>query len=705
MAILSRAELIELLEKLRKALGDLIDDPAERERIDMVIRSFQARADANEDVILPTFRWFANFPAIREWARAALAYRLIGAERSVQVDGDWWQSELGTTGVEPPLAEEVTVEVAPNIQESAPAPRYLCVSLFEEEAEWKKGPEFNRDQIFRKNKWCLAEVSVRLKPTGVLPAAERKPLRTPEQKDDVELLVTAQSDDFEISPRVATVTLPPSGNSTKDPIFRIRPLRASNSADDRLKIRFRIFYKYNFLQMLTVRGGALSEFDDGEVTSYKPPGIDLGFYDIQNDVNDFDLMGPRSLHIEINPAGDQYELTFTFGRKGIAGELAVHARVFLTSTQLASEISGARKALFRISSSETLGRVIQGDRLEFGDHLKDLADEGIKLWSLLFNRGEGQEITTIGDWLRQNPLPVGSTIQVTMAAGATAFVFAWNLLYDGEKPAYSGKGFWGIRYVIEQRVLHPFPLFPMTTRGRPVEIGAMYWQFSQTPNQQKYLLNLLALAPKAKLALGAPIDDAKSAKQCLNARSSDILYFFTHGYTGLPNGETFGVTVQDFLELYRKLPKGSATQQAWQYDAERIEQKLFTSDESWIELSSGRLLLEDLYTEVPSLPLSPIVILNMCDSAQVTPTLSKSFIDFFLTRRARAIVGTECSIRPVFADLVGRSLIHSLMSAEPIGCALRKIRVQAFRHRNLLGLAYTLFGSADSALDPSLFTT
>jgi hypothetical protein len=545
---------------------------------------------------------------------------------------------------------------------------------------------------------------VRLNPTGVLPSTERKPLRAPEQKEDVELLVTAQTDDFEISPRVATIVLRPVGNSRVDPIFRIRPLRASNSGDDRLKIRFRIFYKYNFLQMLTLRGGASSGFDDSAVVSHNPPAIDLGYYDIQNDVNDFDLMGPRSLHIEISPAGDQYELTFTFGRKEVAGELAVQARVFLSSSQLATEISGARKVLFQISSSETLGKEIQGDRLEFSDHLSALAKEGTKLWSLIFRRGEGQEITTVGEWLEKNPLPVGSKIQVTMAAGATAFVFAWNLLYDGKKP-YSGKGFWGIRYVIEQRVLHPFPLAPMATKARPIEIGAMYWRFAQTLDQQKYLLELLALAKGATLTLGVPIDDAKSALRCLAAGSSDILYFFTHGYTALPNGETFGVTVRDFLELYRKLPEGSLTQQAWQYDAERIEQKLFTSDGSWIELSSGRLQLEDLYIEVARLPLSPFVILNMCDSAQVTPMLSKSFIDFFLTRRARAIVGTECSIRPVYADFAGRALIHSLLAGEPIGYALRKIRVQTYRQRNLLGLAYTLYGSADSALEPSLFTT
>jgi hypothetical protein len=97
-----------------------------------------------------------------------------------------------------------------------------------------------------------------------------------------------------------------------------------------------------------------------------------------------------------------------------------------------------------------------------------------------------------------------------------------------------------------------------------------------------------------------------------------------------------------------------------------------------------------------------LVILNMCDSAQVTPALSESFIDFFLSREARAVIGTECSIRPVFAAYMGQELLDALLRAVPIGEALRQIRIKAAEQKNLLGLAYTLFGFADASLQPAL---
>jgi hypothetical protein len=44
------------------------------------------------------------------------------------------------------------------------------------------------------------------------------------------------------------------------------------------------------------------------------------------------------------------------------------------------------------------------------------------------------------------------------------------------------------------------------------------------------------------------------------------------------------------------------------------------------------------------------------------------------------------------------------MQARTVGQALRRIREMAARRRNLLGLAYTLFGSTDVAPWPCLLT-
>jgi hypothetical protein len=59
-------------------------------------------------------------------------------------------------------------------------------------------------------------------------------------------------------------------------------------------------------------------------------------------------------------------------------------------------------------------------------------------------------------------------------------------------------------------------------------------------------------------------------------------------------------------------------------------------------------------------------------------------------------------MRPIFADFVCRRLLSALFHAQPIGEALRQIRIEAAGRKNLLGLAYTLFGVAEAALEARL---
>jgi CHAT domain len=164
------------------------------------------------------------------------------------------------------------------------------------------------------------------------------------------------------------------------------------------------------------------------------------------------------------------------------------------------------------------------------------------------------------------------------------------------------------------------------------------------------------------------------------------------------------VTVADFVKLYEALPDHSSTRAAWADIYRRIKDESFVADRTWIQLQYGQLDLLAMAASIArdSLTGQPLVILNMCDSAQVAPSLAESFIEFFLTRGARAVIGTECSMRPVFADFAARSLLPALFRGESIGEALRQMRASAVQHRNLLGLAYTLFGAADAALRPPI---
>jgi hypothetical protein len=605
-----------------------------------------------------------------------------------------------------PAPQRATGATAIASPEPVPVPRYASVQVFRESFPGNRGSELGRDQPLKENDWYQCEISVRVEPVGLPPVKERRPIREPQQTGPVDIIVTAEADGFQIEHQVSKLVLPPNGNSTEDAVFRVSPIRHSRSERDLLRLRFRLFYKFNLLEEFTVRAEVVSSLDDDSVSIFsRSPAIDLYHERLrQSDCNDFDLMSPVCLHIHIEWHNDRYRLKFTFRHPERSDTLAFVTEVRLTASQLASNIVGVRKSLFKVCSSDAFNVSVDGSDSEFKTHLQELSERGSDLWALLFDPSQGQGASVVGKWLRENPPPDGSKIQVSIAGAASTFTFPWSLIYDGPGRGNcppSEQGFWGIRYVIEQR-----PLAVAISPGRTVseqpklEIGALYWKFAQTPEQHEYLLSLLEERKQINLAMGKGIDDANSAYAYLSNCASQIVYFFTHGYTALPDGESYGVTIEDFLRVYDRL--SPEIREATKYIFQDLAERRYRSDESFIELTTGRLELRKLYRDVERLPMQPLVILNMCDSAQVTPSLSQSFIDFFLSRGARAVIGTECSMRPIFADFVCRRLLSALFHAQPIGEALRQIRIEAAGRKNLLGLAYTLFGVAEAALEARL---
>jgi hypothetical protein len=587
-----------------------------------------------------------------------------------------------------------------------PRPRYASVRVFREAASaGLRGPELAAKEPFKMGQTYQLEVSVRVQPVGLKPPAKPRRLREPRQLAPVDILVVAWPDDFDIDQPVSSLTLPPLGDSTHQAKFRIKAKSVSQSAEDLKSIRIMLYYRYNLIESLIVQGEVVRPIDDdtSRFGLTAPLQLDYGRQRLA-DHNDFDTMTPSELNVTVEARNQTFTMRFVANR-GPNELLSLIAPVTLNFGQLNNAIAGARKALLKVSSSATLGDQVDGDQFEYEEHLKELSRQGKKLWTLLFDQGPNAAITEVGRLLKREPLATGRKIQVSIEENASAFAFAWALLYDGLGEV-AVDGFWGIRYVIEQRLVrYVAPEPPQPPTEPRFELGTMYWKFSQAESQQAYFTHLLGMASQpVKLAHGLPIDDAETARGYLRACTSQVIYFYTHGYTGLPDGQNFGVTPKDFALLYESLPKDSPTRKAWQNLYDDVQRRTYESDESWIQLTFGRLKLLDLDQEVGALPSSPVVILNMCDSAQVTPVLTESFIDFFLKRGAQAVLGTECSIRPVFADFVGRQLVADLLQARTVGQALRRIRETAARRRNLLGLAYTLFGAADAAPWPCLLT-
>jgi hypothetical protein len=198
------------------------------------------------------------------------------------------------------------------------------------------------------------------------------------------------------------------------------------------------------------------------------------------------------------------------------------------------------------------------------------------------------------------------------------------------------------------------------------------------------------------------IVDSETCYRRLAAGDSEILYFYAHGHT---RARRTAVGVDDQLEgivrRFEALDPSDARRHLFKDLYERIKSDAFEIQRSWIELSFGKVYLDELYELiVDDFSSRPLVFLNMCESAQVTPTLSDSFIHFFLNRGAACVVGTECPMTVEFAHPFAGRCLSNILAGASVGAALLEARRHFFGHRNPLGLAYTAFGSLSARFTP-----
>jgi hypothetical protein len=102
----------------------------------------------------------------------------------------------------------------------------------------------------------------------------------------------------------------------------------------------------------------------------------------------------------------------------------------------------------------------------------------------------------------------------------------------------------------------------------------------------------------------------------------------------------------------------------------------------------------------------PVLLLDMCQSAQLFPGVNESFVGLFLKLQAGTVIGTECEISPslgrAFAELFMQAMFRNGRSA---GEALLDAREELCRQGNPLGLVYTLYGRTTRTLARKLNMT
>lgn len=304
--------------------------------------------------------------------------------------------------------------------------------------------------------------------------------------------------------------------------------------------------------------------------------------------------------------------------------------------------------------------------------LKKLAEAGVFLFDELFYGNSGPDARAMGDLLKS--LSQKKQLQVQIVA--EKFFFPWSLLYDGDDPDNPDpKAFWGFKHIIEYmpEFTSPTPVSfaPAIEIGDTLDIAfvcnnGIDTQFGQPIVQgQRDFFNALP---------GVSVKDYASTQDFINLmkdpNAPPLIYFYCHAVSKFP-GEDGGV------------------------------------DDSKIALTDGKIMLRELKvkarTSLGILTRAPLVFLNACESAELSPYLYDGLMPYMIARGVRGLLGTEVETPALFAAEFAKDFIKRFAAGgQPLGELLLDMRREYLEQKNnVMGLVYALYSSGDVVVQRS----
>lgn len=309
--------------------------------------------------------------------------------------------------------------------------------------------------------------------------------------------------------------------------------------------------------------------------------------------------------------------------------------------------------------------------------LRDLRQIGDLLFrSLFFAPGSSDQGKEIGHLLRAATAERELRINVI----AERFAFPWSLVYALPfKPSdpVDPMGFWGYRHIIEYTpqfsARQPSAFAPEINAVDRLRVGFV---FDQTIDAQ---FNAPIIAEQRQVLPG--IDgvavteyDTRDKFLDLLSRSQgvpQIIYFYGHAVSRSP-GEREAAT--------------------------GIEYGL---GDSYLSINGEAITLDEmnLYAglDLDRFDSAPLVVLNACESAELSPELYNGLVPYLIGRGARGVIGTEVLMPAFFAAEFAPVLLRRFAAGNTrLGDLLRDMRREYLRDkRNVLPLIYALYSNAE----------
>ena len=527
----------------------------------------------------------------------------------------------------------------------------------------------------------------------------------PETKTGHWLEAVAVSDDFRVEPSRHYLFLPKGGASwvcdcapggkhtctkqTRRPyvLIPVKTPRESTAA----RLRLCIYYQNNLIQSQLLTAEIVqTERQGAGYSSY----ID---YTLTAKLNDISFLPARTLNIFTNENANGTHKIVINGRTGEVIDFN------LTEGQMRGTIKAARDGLHAIHIK------VRGQRREdlydennskkkelFIADLKLLAGLGRELFTLLFGNKLELQVK-----LSEEMLNEPASIQVCRVSHST-FVFPWSLVYDIPLESNAAKykncrlleewerastlipessprcpyqdehdlnvicpfGFWGFKHVIEQPPSMPagrnLPT-KINVSNRPVE---MVIGFSEELDKNLTQDHLRAIRERLNEFTVSWHDSGEEIAEALADPKLEIVYFYCHGRRKPLPGSSEPIP---YLELEKGGMLTPSDIVAWRRSRWRKSQH-------WQETS-------------------PLIFINGCHTAELTPESIVNFVDVFFGAYASGVIGTEITLSQRAASEAAIEFLSRFQS-EGVGRSLQLMRRQLLLKGNLLGLAYTPYCSA-----------
>jgi pimeloyl-ACP methyl ester carboxylesterase len=138
-------------------------------------------------------------------------------------------------------------------------------------------------------------------------------------------------------------------------------------------------------------------------------------------------------------------------------------------------------------------------------------------------------------------------------------------------------------------------------------------------------------------------------------------------------------------------------------DTEGVDVRGNPLDSALTLSGNTRVSLEELQMAAPvkkTFKNAPLVFINACESAELTPLFYAGFMPYFMSKGARGVIGTECKAPARFAAHWAQRFFEEFVKGEAcVGEIFLKLRKEYLKeYNNVLGLMYALYCDGDIRL-------